>query len=277
MKRELRGRVALVTGGGTGIGRGIALALARRGVSLALVGRRPEPLERAARRARAHGARVEELPADLAEPGAAAGILDRVRLALGPADIVVCNAGVLAGGDLSSLSEEEVRRAVTVNLLAPAQLVRAALPDLVQRKGAVVLVASAMSFVPMPYASLYSATKAGIKAFGESLRYELEPQGVLVMVVVPPATDTAMVRGMAEAAGTTAFPLWRPGVVGERIARGLEAGKHDLHMGGADRAVAVLYAVAPRLVRAALRSQRARFARMMTAGRGNPAPREWKP
>src|SRR5262245_2659949 len=180
-------RAALITGGGSGIGRGIALALARRGVDVALVGRRPAPLDSVAREVAALGARGVALPADLASGDERANVLGRARATLRRIDVLVHSAGMLAGGQLTGLPLDEIEQAIAANLLAPIALTRLALPELIARRGAVVLVASTTSFVPFPAATVYSATKAGLRAFGESLRYELDPQGVRLMVAYPPA------------------------------------------------------------------------------------------
>ena len=260
-------RVALVTGGGTGIGRGVALALARRGIQVALAGRRPEPLADAARELAAAGGRAVALPADLRQPAERAALLDRVQAQLGPLDILVNNAGVLVGGPLDTLAGTDVEDMVAVNLAAPIDLVRLALPDLRTRRGSLVLVASVMGRVPMPAGTVYGATKAGLIAFGAALRYELDAHGVRLLLVYPPSVDTAMVRGMARAAGWPGHMLDTPARAGERIVSALAAGRQELAWGRGERALMALERVAPGLVRAVFRRQRDRFTRMMLAPR----------
>ena len=262
-------RIALVTGSGTGIGRGIALALARRRVDVALVGRRAAPLEAVAQEVSALGARGVALPADVTVASERATLVERVHAALGPLDVLVNNAGMMAGGDLATLSAAEIEQAVALNLTAPMDLTRLALPDLVARRGAVVLVASAVSHVPLPSASLYTATKTGLRAFGETLRYELEPLGVHLLLTYPPAVKTAMTAGMAAAAGVPIFPMLAPENAGERIVAALFARERELQFGLSEQTTAYLYKIAPWLVRLGLRSQRRRFSRMMKAIRLN--------
>lgn len=260
-------RRALITGGGTGIGRGIALALARRGVDLALVGRRPEPLQAVVHQATAQGVRAIALPTDLADTNERAGLLARVHAAVGPIDILVNSAGVLGGGNLDRLPSTEIEQAVAVNLLAPIELTRQCLPDLRHSKGAVILVGSTMSYVPLPSASVYAANKSGLRAFGEAVRYELESLGVRLLLAYPPGTNTAMVRGMAKAAGQQGYPLHDPELVGERIVTALAAGRREVHWLGGERALILLRHLAPGVVRMVLRTQRRRFERMMGVGR----------
>ncbi len=257
--------LALVTGGGSGIGRGIALALARRGVDLALVGRRPAPLTAVANAAIALGVRAVALPTDLADPAERDALLDRTRTALGSPTLLVHAAGLLAGGELADLDLATIDRAIATNLAAPIALTRAALPDLLAKRGAIILVASLTADVPFPAATLYSATKAGIVAFGEALRHEIGPRGVRVLVAYPPATATAMTRGMARAAGLRAYSLADPHVVGEAIVAALLAGRRTWHGSAGDSALTLAHRLAPAIIRPLLRSQRARFRRMMTA------------
>jgi short-subunit dehydrogenase len=240
------------------------LALARRGVDLALVGRRPAPLAGVAAEAIALGVRAVALPADLADRAERDALLDRARAALGPPALLVHAAGLLAGGELADLDQITLDRAIATNLAAPLALTRAALPALLAGRGAVILVASLAADVPFPAAALYSATKAGVAAFGEALRHEIGPRGVRVLVAYPPATATAMTRGMARAAGLRSYPLADPDAVGEAIVAALLAGRRSWHGSLGDRALALAHRLAPALVRPLLRSQRARFRRMMS-------------
>ena len=257
-------RVAVVTGGGSGIGRGIALALARRGVDVALIGRRAALLEAVAQQCRGYGVRAAAIPADLTDLGQCAEILAATRVQLGSISILVNNAGNMCGGPLASLPAAEVAQAVALNLTAPLVLTRHALPDLAAQQGAVVLVASMASLLPLPYASVYTATKTGLHGFAASLRYELEPLGVRLCTAYPPATATAMTAGMAQAA---AFPqrMASPEQVGENIVAALVAGRREVHWRSGEHLAARLYQLAPWLVRRVFASQRGRFERAMVA------------
>lgn len=229
---------------------------------MALVGRRAGPLAATARAVAAGGGRAVVLPADVADRAARAAVADRARAALGPIRLLVHCAGVLAGGELGDLADGALEQALAVNVIAPLDLTRRVLPDLVATGGAVVLLASETALVPLPAAAVYSAGKAGLRAAAESLRYELAPQGVQVLLVYPPMTATALTRGMAAAAGWPGWPLAHPAVVGERIVRALEAGRTIMPPAPLDRLLAWAYLLAPWLVHALLRSQRARFRRM---------------
>ncbi len=177
---ELAGRSALLTGATGGLGRAIAAALAGRGASLTLSGRKPEALEALAAELPGEGHRA--LPADLAEPGAA----ERLAAEAGEVDVLVANAGVQGGGLLTELTPDQVTRALRVNLEAPMLMARALYPAMVERgAGHLVFVSSLNGKAPSPRASIYSATKFGLRGFALGLRMDLGPQGVGVSLVSP--------------------------------------------------------------------------------------------
>src|SRR5262245_27289538 len=119
---------ALITGGGTGIGRGLALALVRRGCAVALAGRRADVLASTASAINMTGGRAVALPIDLSEPLVAANLVEQTREALdGPLDVLVNNAGVMAPGRFETLTPEFIQQAVNVNLTVAMTLTRAAL------------------------------------------------------------------------------------------------------------------------------------------------------
>ena len=275
------GKVALITGGGTGIGRGVALALARRGAHLVLVGRRMEPLLATAAEAAALGVRALPIPLDITGAAARAGLLPAIRAEFGGLDVLVHSAGVLAGGPLVARSVADIERTIATNLTAAIDLTRLAQEELVQRRGALVLVGSAMAFVPMPNATLYAASKAGLHGFAQAIRYELEPVGVRVLAAYPPGTATELLNDAATALtqrrrdaelrrenssyssltrriSVLAYRLEDPERTGERIVAALVAGRRTLVWGG-ERWLIGLHRVAPWLVEGALMRLRRRF------------------
>lgn len=264
-------RIALVTGGGTGIGRGIALALARRGVAVALVGRRQEPLTATAAELRTLGQAALSITADLSDPDAWPRLIEQVHSAWGPIDTLVHNAGILAGGALLDQSTATVQACVTTNFTAPLVLTRLLLPDLIAQRGRVVLVGSTTSFVPLPYLALYGATKAGLHHFGAALRHELTPLGIGLLIAYPPATATAMTAPMAARtqADTGRQPtLATPEQIGETIVRALAQGKREAVWWGGEHLLRICYRLAPQLVERLLFAQRRRFQAMVGSGAG---------
>ncbi|MBA3865127.1 MAG: SDR family NAD(P)-dependent oxidoreductase [Solirubrobacterales bacterium] len=177
---DLDGRKALLTGATGGLGRAIAKALAGRGVSLMLSGRKAEALEQLAAELPGDGHGV--LPADLAEPDTA----EQLAVAAGPVDLLVANAGLPASGRMEDFSPDQVKRALRVNLEAPMLLAQALYPAMLEQgSGHLVFIASLSGKAPSPHSSIYNATKFGLRGFALGLRSDLDPQGVGVSIVSP--------------------------------------------------------------------------------------------
>lgn len=183
---RLQGAVAVVTGASSGIGTATALALHEAGARLVLHGRDTARLAELAGRT---GGTV--VAGDLADVGAIPALAQEMRAAFGEVDILVNNAGVGWAGPFGEMTADDVRRVVDVNLTAPIELTRALLPALRTRPGArVVFVTSIAGRTAVAGESVYSAVKAGLDAFAESLRFELAGTAVRIGVVVPGVVDT---------------------------------------------------------------------------------------
>jgi short-subunit dehydrogenase len=199
---ELSGRKALLTGATGGLGRAIAEALAAQGATVLLSARKPEALQALAASLPGEGHAV--LPADLGEPGAAAE-LAAAASAAGPVDVLVANAGLPGTGWLPDISEDDLTRALRVNLEAPMLLARALFPSMVERgSGALVFVASLSGKAASPRSAVYNATKFGLRGFAFGLRTDLAPRGVGVSVVSPGFIRDA---GMFAKSGAKTPPL----------------------------------------------------------------------
>ncbi len=196
---RLTGAVALVTGGSSGIGAAAARALAAAGARLLVAGRDVDRLHEVARQtgglalpcdlASATG------PAELAAAAqwAAATLAPAARGAAGPAgiDILVNNAGVGWAGPLGEITAAKVAELVAVNLAAPMELTRLLVPGMIDRhRGAVVFVSSIAGATGVRGEAVYSATKAGLATFAESLSYEVAGHGVRACLIVPGVIDT---------------------------------------------------------------------------------------
>ena len=183
---DVRGAVAVVTGASSGIGAATALRLHAAGARLVLHGRDGDRLTAIAERTGAVAVR-----ADFAEPGAAEAVAEEIAGRAGRVDVLVNNAGLGWAGPVAEMSSADVRRLLSVNLGAPLELTRALLPTLLERPRAVVVfVTSIAGRAGVAGESVYSATKAGVDVFAESLRLELAGTGVRVGVVVPGVVDT---------------------------------------------------------------------------------------
>jgi short-subunit dehydrogenase len=183
---QLRGRTAILTGASHGLGPHIARALAREGVHLALAARSEAPLQALATELAATGVRALAVPTDLTDAAAREALVARTEAELGPIDILVNNAGAIHGGAVHTRSAAQLDEVVQVNLVAPMDLTRRVLPAMLgRRRGHLVHVASLAGKVPMPFFSLYSATKYGLVGFNHGLQAELHGTGVHSAAVCP--------------------------------------------------------------------------------------------
>ena len=186
---KLSGAHVLVTGASRGIGALLAAGAARRGATLTLVARSADALLD-----RARDLDGQALPCDLADPTQRTGLIARAEQAAGrPVDVLVNCAGVDASGGMLELSAEQVRQLYEVNLLAPVELVRQALPGMVaRRRGHLVTISSGFSTVSAPGLTPYASSKAGLSHFHGGLRLELRGTGIGTTLVEPGPVRTSM-------------------------------------------------------------------------------------
>ncbi|ASK34948.1 oxidoreductase [Alcanivorax sp. N3-2A] len=236
---NLTDKRVLLTGGSSGIGLAAAEALAAAGARLVISGRRPEALSQAVARLRAGGGQVEGVAADLATPAGREATLNKALECLGGLDILINNAGGVRAGRLEHTSEDEISTMLTVDLLAPILLTRAALPALrASGEAMVVNVASGIALIGMPFYTTYAAVKAGLSHFGEALRRELNGEGIQVMTLYPGATDTPMM-GSSRAGPDLGFNKESPGAVAEAMIAGMQQGALQVIRGGEARAAMI--------------------------------------
>jgi short-subunit dehydrogenase len=180
---------AVIAGASEGIGAAFARGLARRGINLVLIARRPGPLESLAAELRKERVQALTLPMDLA----LATIADEVAKVTAELDVglLVCRAGVSLIAPFTELAPADLQRTIDVNVRAPMTLCRHFAPRLVQRqRGGIVLMSSVAGLISSPLAATYAGTKAFALAFGESLWGELAPQGIDVLTCVAGPTKT---------------------------------------------------------------------------------------
>lgn len=187
---RLEGNTVLVTGGASGIGRGLAIAMAGAGNRVIIAGRRTDAL-----RAVADGRPgIEFLPLDVSDTECVEEFVTRLDRDHPDLNVVINNAGVMAIEDLTTLDPARTAEIVATNLLGPILLTSLLIPRLRSRAhSAVINVTSALAFVPMATAPTYCATKAGLHSFTESLRFQLRDSVIQVIEVVPPRVRTDMV------------------------------------------------------------------------------------
>jgi len=199
---SLDGRVAIVTGGGTGIGRGAALVLAQHGADLVLAGRRPEPLQATAKEIEALGRRALAVPTDVTLPERCQRLVDLTLAELGRVDILVNSAGGARTQSLMKWTEAEWQQVLALNLGSVWFLSRAAAkPMLEQGRGSIVNISSGASLLAMPQAAPYGAAKAGVNNLTGSMAAAWTRKGVRVNAIAVGAVRAATLLEDAERYG----------------------------------------------------------------------------
>ncbi|HEX2171761.1 MAG TPA: SDR family NAD(P)-dependent oxidoreductase [Dehalococcoidia bacterium] len=191
---RLEGRKALVTGGGSGIGRAVCLAFAREGADLAVVDKDPEGARAVAGEAQAIGRRAFDLTADLTREDQVNQAVTDAIARLGHLDICVANAGISGGRvPVAETSLAHWQRTVDGCLTTVFLTVRAVLPHMIERRGGrIITTSSQLAHKPSPLQSAYCAAKAGVVALTVSLAQEVVEYGIRVNTVAPGPTLTAM-------------------------------------------------------------------------------------
>jgi len=185
MKQRFVDHVVWVTGGGSGIGRAVALAFARQGAHVAVSGRRAERLQDVVAAIEQLGVRGEAVACDVTDEEqiqeAVAVVVDK----LGKLDVALANAGFSVAGRVENLSAADWRRQLDVNVVGAALTARFALPRLRETEGRLGLVGSVASFICSPKLAAYNASKYAVRALGQTLALELAGSGVSCTTVHP--------------------------------------------------------------------------------------------
>lgn len=256
MPRPLEEAVVAITGASSGIGRATALRLARRGSSLALCARSPEPLDQVARECEAVGATVLWQSLDVADEAAVEAFAREVVERFGRLDVWVNNAGVIAYGRFVDIPADVFRRVVETNLMGQIHGARAALRQfLQQRAGVLINISSVWGRVSSPYVTPYTLSKHAVRVFSESLRCELAAaEDIHVTSIAPEALDTPIFDHGANYSGHEIRPV-PPVLSPEKVAAGIEAcaesPRSEVSYGRAGRVLEVFHAIAPSLYRRA--------------------------
>jgi len=217
---NLGGRSVLLTGASGGIGAAAARALAARGATVIVSGRRAEQLEALAGEI---GGRA--IPVDLAEADGP----ERLVAAAGHVDVLVANAALSQAGEITSLSPEEFDRVLAVNLRAPLMLARLlAEPMAARRSGHIVFVSSLQGKAATPLSALYTATKFGLRGFSLSLRLDLADHGVGVSCVSPGFVSDAGMFADSGAGLPPGVRTVKPDAVGAAIIRAVERDRAEV-------------------------------------------------
>jgi NAD(P)-dependent dehydrogenase (short-subunit alcohol dehydrogenase family) len=176
--------VVLISGASSGIGRLTALAFARAGHQVAAGARSAGPAADLARVAAAESLPLRVVELDVTEPGSVSRAVRETREELGPVDVLVNNAGLMAVGPVEGAADDTVRRVFETNFFGPLRLIQAVLPSMRERRqGSIVLVGSLLGHIPAPGASIYAASKQAAAALHDALSFEAAAFGITVSSV----------------------------------------------------------------------------------------------
>ena len=250
--REIAGSRILITGASSGIGRALALELARERTKLILNARRAEKLAELAREVVAAGGEAALAVGDVTYPDTRRAALDVAQTRFGGLDVLVNNAGISAHGPFEEAAPDRLRKIMEVNLFALAEMTREAVPLLKQgRQPLIVNIASILGHRGIPYAAEYCASKFAVRGFSESLRAELTPHGIGLLVVSPGTTDTEFFDHLIENRIQMPWAKQTPvpaSLVAQRTLRAMRSGRHEIIPNFRGRLLIYLNRLAPRFL-----------------------------
>jgi NAD(P)-dependent dehydrogenase (short-subunit alcohol dehydrogenase family) len=245
--RSLTGKVVAITGGGRGIGRATALALAREGARVAVGDLDREAAERVAGEL---GEGALGLPLDVTDHAGFTAFLDEVEQQLGPLDVLVNNAGIMPVTPLLEESPESINRQLEINLHAVIHGTQEAMRRMQPRNsGHIVQLASLAGRTGLPQLATYCATKHGVVGLSEAVRMELRGSGVEVSVVMPGIVRTELTTGLADARGVKTVG---PEDVAGAIVAALKNPRFDVFVPRSAGPLVALGAAIPRRAREAI-------------------------
>jgi len=189
-------KVVLITGASSGIGRGLAIELAKRGAAVGLLARRAEELAEIVKEIEATGGRALALPADVTDVDAVSKAADQLRAEFGPVDVLIANAGIGGSKPAAQLSAVDVTKIINVNVVGVVNSATTVIPEMVARRhGQIVFISSLAAYRGLPKSAAYCASKAAVSAFAESLRVDLRGSGVEVTIIHPGFIKTPLTSG----------------------------------------------------------------------------------
>lgn len=194
---RLKGKTAIVTGGGTGIGRAIALAFAREGARVAVLGRRGDVLDKVVTEIAQAGAEGKAIACDVTRSEDTRRAAAEVEAAFGPLNVLVNNAGRLSVSTVETISEQEWDRVLEANLKGPFLMARAVLPSLRRAGGgSIVNIGSVLGLVAMKDRAAYCASKGGVTMLTKAMALDHAHENIRVNCICPAIVETELIKGL---------------------------------------------------------------------------------
>ncbi|AXI28142.1 3-ketoacyl-ACP reductase [Priestia aryabhattai] len=193
MAQSLKGKVALITGAGKGIGRSTAIELAKEGVNIGLIARTEADLKAVASELEAFDVQVAYATADVSSMEEVNAAVEHLHTKLGPTDILINNAGIGKFGSFLELDPAEWKQIIDVNLMGVYYVTRAVLPQLIEKNGGdIINISSTAGQKGAPVTSAYSASKFGVLGLTESLALEVRKHNIRVTALTPSTVATEL-------------------------------------------------------------------------------------
>jgi uncharacterized oxidoreductase len=241
---KLEKRTVLITGGTSGIGLELAKQLLRRGNTVIVTGREQEKLDSAKRSLPG----VHTFKNDVSNAGDIAILYESVLAQFPALDTLINNAGIMRNLKLNQARDlDDVTREIEINFSGPVRMIQQFLPHLKIREGALIVnVSSGLAFIPLTISPVYSATKAAIHSYTQSLRVQLEGTGITVVELAPPGVETPLFRGefAEETKGQKGMDVT---VLAKKAIAGIEAGKLEIRP-GLSNVLKIMSRVAPQFM-----------------------------
>lgn len=238
MKHPIPGSRVIITGASSGIGRELAIQLARAGAKIVISARREDRLAEVAAQICAEAEKagrtpcVEIVPGDITADETRQKIIQRTRDAYGGLDILINNAGAAASGLFENNTPETLRKVLDLNVVSLVEMTRLAIPLLKRETRAMIVnLSSIVGIHGVSHYSEYCAAKFAVRGFSQSLRIELRQYGIDVLTVCPGSTETEFFTRYIENTGEPTFPPHRrvsPEYVAGQIVRAIQKGKHEI-------------------------------------------------
>ncbi|MBI2204939.1 MAG: SDR family NAD(P)-dependent oxidoreductase [Candidatus Rokubacteria bacterium] len=254
------GRIVFITGASSGIGAELAREFAREGAAVALAARRVDRLHAVAADVAKLGRRATALACDVTRDGDLERAVAETRVALGPIDVAVANAGFGVVGPVARLTLDDFRRQFETNVFGVLRTVYATLPDLERTRGTLVLIGSVSGHIGVPGTAPYAMSKFAVRGLAQSLRHELGPSGVAVVLVSPGYVVSEIHQvdntGVYHAETAAVVPDWLrmpTAKAARQIVRATAARRQETVITGHGKAVVLFQRHVPWLVSAVIR------------------------
>lgn len=251
-RRNIAGLRTIVTGASSGIGREIAIELARQGAKLVVTGRRAERLDEVAAELKSRDAEAVSVVGDIIDAATREALVEAASREFGGLDALVNNAGIGAIGPFVDADEDRLRRVMEVNFFAPIELIRLAVPLLLQGNRPIITnISSVLGHRAVAGKSEYCASKFAMHGFTDALRCELAAEGIDVLLVSPSTTSSEFFDHVIDKQANANAQLHHamsPRVVAQKTVTAMRRGKHEVILSAGGKSLVWLDRLCPPLM-----------------------------